>query len=150
MRRWIVMVTMGLAPNVVLAGAADLAWLAGTWCGDSGGVYNEEVWLAPRGGSLLGMHRDTRAGALRGFEFLRIVEDGGELVYWAQPEGAPAVPFRAAAPSGQSVDFVNAGHDFPKRIRYRRLDANTLYARIDDGTDAGRHREWTWRRDCAP
>jgi hypothetical protein len=128
------------------AGATDLTWLAGTWCGDDKGTLNEEVWLAPRAGSLVGAHRDTRGDALRGFEFFRIVEDGDALVYWAQPGGKVAVAFRGK-PAGQSIDFVNPQHDFPKRIRYRR-DGDTLYARIDDGTDTGPRHEWTWRRNC--
>lgn len=128
------------------AGATDLAWLAGTWCGDDDGTWNEEVWLAPRGGSLVGAHRDTRGDALRGFEYFRIVEDGDALVYWAQPGGKPAVAFRGK-PAGQTIDFVNAQHGFPKRIRYRR-EGDTLYARIDDGTDDGPRHEWSWQRRC--
>jgi hypothetical protein len=132
--------------GAALAGAGDLAWLAGTWCGGDNGTWDEETWLPPRGGSLVGAHRDTRGDALRSFEFFRIVEDGEELVFWAQPGGRPAVAFRGK-PSGQSIDFVNPEHRFPKRIHYRR-EGETLHARIDDGTDTGRRQEWTWRRNC--
>ena len=91
------------------AGATDLAWLAGAWCGDDNGTWDEEIWLAPRAGSLIGAHRDTRGDTLRAFEFFRIVEDGDGLVFWAQPGGKPAVAFRGR-PSGQSIDFVNPQH----------------------------------------
>ena len=111
-------------------------------------MYNEEAWLAPRDGSFVGMHRDTRDGAPRGFEFFRIVEDGAGLVYWAQPGGIAPVPFRATNATASAVDFVNAAHDFPKRVSYRRTGPRTLVARIDDGSDTGRHVEWTWTLDC--
>lgn len=137
--------TPGDAPR-----AADLGWLAGRWCGVVDGVFNEEVWLAPRAGSLVGVHRDTAGGELKGFEFFRIVEEDGALVYWTQPGGAPALAFRtpANASPDRVVHFVNPEHDFPKRISYRRVDARTLHARIDDGTDAGTSMEWTWTLDC--
>lgn len=132
------------------AGIDDLAWLAGAWCGDNRGTFNEETWLAPRARAMLGMHRDSKGGVLKGFEFFRIVEDGTALVYWTQPGGAPAIAFRASSIGKDHVDFTNPTHDYPKRIRYRRVDADTLHARIDDGRDEDRGVEWTWTRDCAP
>lgn len=130
-------------------GIAGLGWMAGHWCGDNHGVHNEEVWLPPRAGAMLGMHRDSRGDALAGFEYFRIVEDGDGLVYWTQPKGAPAIAFRGSATAAGAIDFVNPGHDFPKRIRYRRVDGDTLQARIDDGSDDGESVTWTWHRDCA-
>jgi len=137
------------APLAAADGATGLDWMAGRWCGSVDGVYNEETWMPPRAGALIGMHRDSRDGKLAGFEFFRIVEDGDALVYWTQPGGAPAIAFRGRAMQDGSVDFFNAGHDFPKRIRYRRIDDDTLSARIDDGSDDGRSKTWTWHRDCA-
>src|SRR5262245_38990069 len=109
--RLIPLLVLSLFAGPVAAGAGDLAWLAGHWCGDDNGTLNEEVWLAPRAGSLVGMHRDTRGGRLNGFEFFRIVEDGGDLVYWAQPGGRPAVAFRASSTAKDAVEFVNPTHD---------------------------------------
>jgi len=147
-RKVIVTLLMFQIAATAHAGVDELLWLAGHWCGTHRGVLSEEVWLPPRAGSLLGMHRDSKAGMFMGFEFFRIVEEGTDLVYWTQPNGQPALAFRAKAISRNSVAFVNAAHDFPKRISYRRIDANTLLARIDDGTDDGKRMEWTWRDDC--
>ena len=141
--------TLALA-QTAHAGIGDLAWLAGAWCGENRGTFNEETWLAPRAGSMIGLHRDSKGARLKGFEFFRIVEDGDTLVYWTQPGGAPAIAFRASAIGKESVDFSNPAHDYPKRIRYRRVDAGTLHARIDDGRDEDRGVEWTWKRGCAP
>jgi hypothetical protein len=54
------------APAVPPAGqdaVAELAWLAGSWSGETGGLAMEEHWTAPSGGALLGMHRDVKSGA---------------------------------------------------------------------------------------
>jgi uncharacterized protein DUF6265 len=146
-KRSVVLALMVVAGNVSGA-VTDLHWLAGAWCGTNQGVVNEEVWLPPRAGSLVGVHRDSKDGRLRGFEYFRIVEDGDDLVYWAQPNGIAAVAFRARTVGANAVDFLNPAHDFPKRVSYRRIDQQTLVARIDDGTDRGQRIEWTWRLDC--
>ena len=62
-----VLVLMVLAGSVSGA-VSDLRWLAGHWCGINKGIANEEVWLAPGAGSLIGMHRDSKDGELRGLE----------------------------------------------------------------------------------
>lgn len=105
--------------------------------------------MVPRGGSLLGMHRDSKQETLAGFEYFRIVEEGGELVYWTQPGGKPAIAFKGKPGAANSIAFTNDQHDFPKRIIYRRVDADTLLARIDDGTDHGPVMEWTWHLGCS-
>ncbi len=143
----IVIGLFGLA-NAACAGVTDLSWMTGHWCGTNGGIYNEEVWLAPRAGSMVGMHRDSKDAKFVGFEFFRIVEDGTNLVYWTQPSGKPAVAFHAKLVNKNSVEFLNPTHDFPQRIRYRRVDARTLHARIDNGSDKGSSMEWTWHLDC--
>ena len=146
---WIVATGLLLVSGHTHAGADQLQWLAGHWCGTSkNGVFSEETWLAPRAGALVGMHRDSKDGKFVGFEFFRIVEEGSELVYWTQPSGQPAIAFRAKAVGQDTVSFWKPDHDFPKRITYRRIDAGTLLARIDDGTDTGKSMEWTWR-ECA-
>lgn len=133
-------------PSVVEAGELD--WLAGHWCGLRGQTFNEETWLPERGGVLIGLHRDTREGRAAGFEFLRIAQVDGRWTYLAQPNGGAVVPFTATNVTADSAEFANPAHDFPRRVIYRRVDADTLHARVDDGSDAGRTLEWTWTREC--
>ena len=125
-------------------GLAELGWVAGTWSGDDHGTLNEEVWLAPSGGLMLGMHRDTAGGKATGFEFLRIEQDGDRLVYRAMPEGRPATDFRRIAQGPNCIVFENPEHDFPRRILYWR-EGPMLHARIE-GTRQGKpaSHEWTW------
>jgi len=132
----------------VPASAGDLDWLAGSWCGQQGRTFSEETWMAPRGGLLVGMHRDTRDGKATGFEFMRIAWQDGRWVFLAQPGGGAVTAFPAERVDSDRVVFANPAHDFPKRVIYARPDAGTLRARVDDGHDDGKAMEWTWRRDC--
>ena len=130
------------------ASAAELDWMAGHWCGLRGKTFNEETWLPARGDLMIGMHRDTRDGRAVGFEFMRIARQQGTWTFLAQPGGGAVVAFPATTISGDSVTFANPQHDFPQRVTYRRVDADTLHARVDDGTASGQSLEWTWKRDC--
>ena len=126
---------------------ASLAWMAGTWSGVADGVDGEETWTPPRGGAMLGIHRDVRAGRMVGFEFLRIDTDKDGLTYWASPGGRPATPFRLKAGGPGRVVFENPAHDFPQRILYWLGDDGKLHARIE-GTANGKpgDEEWSWSR----
>lgn len=140
---------LGAAASAASAETSELEWLSGHWCGLNDGVFNEEVWLPAQVDGLIGMHRDSRNGVLAGFEFLRIVRENDRWVLLAQPSGAAPIAFAAARLGTEEAEFVNPQHDFPRRIRYRRLDAETLQAQIDDGSEHGPKRQWIWRRDCS-
>lgn len=130
------------------AGAlADLAWMAGSWEGRDGDALMEETWLSPRGGTMLGLHRDVVGSRTVSFEFLRIEASPEGVVYWASPQGAAPTPFRLVESGARRAVFANPAHDFPKRILYW-LDAEgALHARIDgDAGRPGKAMEWTWRR----
>jgi len=71
------------------------------------------------------------------FEFLRIVERDGTLIYIAQPDGRPATEFRLSAITPASATFENKAHDFPKVIAYARKPDGTLEARVSDGNQKG-------------
>ena len=129
------------------AGVEKVAWMAGTWQGTDQGMAMEEVWLAPAGGAMLGMHRDVARGRMTSFEFFRIEESERGLVYLSQPRGLPATPFHAVEVSGKRVVFENPEHDFPQRILYWLAEDGALHARIE-GKDKGKEAamEWRWTR----
>jgi Domain of unknown function (DUF6265) len=145
-----------IASVVVLCGAAvavqgtkpviaDLSWMAGSWTGESRGIQMEEHWTAPNGNSMVGIHRDTGKGRTLLFEFLRIEQQGDQIVYLSMPNGrSPATPFPLKEVSGTRVVFENPAHDFPQRIIYWK-DGNDLRARIE-GTQNGKPagEEWRW------
>ena len=151
MRRILAMAALGGFLGGTAAGAGPglegLAWMAGTWTGTVDGVEMEEIWTPPKGGAMLGVHRDVAGGKMQSFEFFRIESAADGITYWASPGGRPATPFRLAKSEGRRVVFENPQHDFPTRILYWLTEDGALHAKIE-GTQGGKpaSEEWTWRR----
>ena len=122
-----------------------LDWLAGCWRGTTDGAVTEELWMAPSGGVMLGLHRDVSADGEVSFEFLRIVESDGGIVYEARPSGHETTEFPLIELGENRAVFENRSHDFPKRIIYRRV-SSMLRVQIDGGDDESGARRWTWSR----
>jgi hypothetical protein len=116
---------------------SQLAWLAGTWSGANGPVIFEERWTPAAGGAMLAVSRMLKGDRLVAFEYLRIVERDGSLVYIAQPNGRPPTEFMLTAITADSATFENPMHDFPKMIRYGRRADGSLEARVSDGGQKG-------------
>ena len=127
----------------------ELEWLAGSWSGRQGDTVTEEHWIEPKGGLMLGVNRSVRGTGKAAFEFLRIAETDGTIVYHASPGGRAATPFTLIKASNRQAVFQNLENDFPQRIIYRR-QGDTLTVRID-GTikDEKRKMEWKWTRQAA-
>jgi len=135
----------GRADQATKVTLTDLSWMSGSWSGAAGGVDMEEHWTAPKGSSMFGVHRDVAKGRTASFEFLRIEQQGDQIVYLSMPNGrSPATPFPLKEISGTRVVFENPAHDFPQRIIYWK-DGNDLRARIE-GTMNGKAgaEEWRW------
>lgn len=122
-------VTGGQTP----ASINDLGWLSAVWHLEKNGRSVEEYWTKPAGGSMIGLSRTVAKGKMVEFEFLRIIEREGKLIYVAQPEGQPPTEFTATSVSVGAVTFENRQHDFPKRIIYRKIGENCVTASIDGG-----------------
>ena len=152
MRSLIMVAALALGPAVGPAGPAGslatLSWMVGGWASEEDGSVSEEHWLAPRGGTMLGLHRDVKGGRTVGFEFLRIEERPEGLVYLASPGGRPATAFAAKEVGTHRVVFENKAHDFPQRIVYWRTPT-ALHARIE-GKDNGKEAAMEWRWPAAP
>lgn len=111
----------------------DLAWLAGAWVGTrgtNGAISFEERWSAPKGGAMLATSRTVSRDKMSAFEFLRIVERDGGLVYIAQPGGAAGTEFVLTEVSASRAVFDNPRHDYPKRIVYELSAEGGLTATI--------------------
>jgi hypothetical protein len=133
----------------------DVAFLAGTWrTPEADGVWTEECWTAPAGGSMLGVSRTIgrdpdRTEKLRFFEYLRVSRDENGVVYYAAPMGrSPATAFRMVTTDDGKVVFENPEHDFPTRLMYWMEAGGRLHARIE-GREAGRERAEDWIYDRA-
>ena len=134
---------MKTAPSIILLVAAfaaspssadDLArvaWLANCWAAEGGEAGSGEQWSVPAGGVMLGMARTVKDGKTSSFEFMRIESEDGRLVFTAQPQGGPPVPFPAVEVTDSAVVFENPDNDFPQRVIYRLTEPGVLNARIE-------------------
>ena len=120
----------------------DLAWMTGHWGATIDGVEMEEVWLAPNGGVMLGMHRDVKKTKTF-FEFLRIATTPEGVAYLAQPGGRPATPFLLTEVTPTRAVFANPKHDFPQRITYT-LEEGRLCARVEG--EGQPPESWCWSK----
>jgi hypothetical protein len=109
-----------------------LGWLQGCWAAAGGEPGSAEHWMAPAGGTMLGMSRTVRKGRTVAYEFIRIEQGAdGRLVFIAQPSGQPQASFPLVREDGDAFVFENPAHDFPQRVIYRRVGEASLHARIE-------------------
>jgi hypothetical protein len=136
-------------PAPAKAAIGDLAWLAGAWVGTrgaDGATSIEERWSPPLGGAMLGTSRTVRGGAMRAFEFLRVVERDGGLVYVAQPGGRPPTEFVLTELGVARAVFENPRHDHPQRIVYELSAEGRLVASIGY-SKGGRPQRFEFQRE---
>ncbi len=133
---------------------SPLTWLAGCWQRTTPTRVVEEQWMAPAGGVMLGMSRTVGAGDGRLIEFeqLRIEARKDSAIYVAQPSRQAMAEFVAIAYNDSLILFENKAHDFPHRVGYRRVGADSLAAWIEgpgkDGTT--RRVDFPYRRVACP
>jgi hypothetical protein len=108
-------------PTPAKATIGDIEWLAGAWVGKMGAEGTrsiEERWSPPLGGAMLATSRTVSRDRMVAFEFLRLSERDGKLVYIAQPNGGAATEFVCTEVSKSRAVFENPRHDSPQRIVY--------------------------------
>lgn len=112
--------------------AALPAALAGCWASGIDEAGSGEQWMAPSGGSMLGVSRTVKGGRTVFFEFMLLEQrDDGRLQLQARPKGQPPATFSAIEAGPQQWVFENRAHDFPHRIVYRLAERDVLDARIE-------------------
>lgn len=117
-------------PEPAMATITDMAWLAGIWAGMQSTSSIEERWIPMKGGAMLGISRTIRGERMTAFEYLRIVERDGGLIYIAQPGGRPPTEFVLTELNNQRAVFLNPRHDYPQRIVYELTDSGVLSASV--------------------
>jgi hypothetical protein len=107
--------------------------------------WTEECWTDTRGGLMIGSGRTGNGDKVGHWEWMRIERGGdGSVTFYGSPKGAPPVGFKAIEADATSITFVNAGHDYPQRVRYfatnSGLDAEISLA------DGSRPNRWSYQR----
>lgn len=110
---------------------ARVGWMSGCWSRSTATTVVEEQWMAPRGGTLLGMSRTTANGAVREFEFLRIFTRGDTLIFAAAPSGQAHTEFASRKIDPAEIVFENLSNDFPQRIAYKSITRDSVFAYIE-------------------
>ena len=130
---------------------ASVSWLTGCLEMRRGNRVVEEQRMPERAGTMVGMGRSVGVRGLDDYELTVIQEDGARLLYVAHPRRQPVATFVARVATGDSVVFENPEHDFPQRVGYRRLGADSVLAWIE-GTSYGKQQraEFPYRRVPCP
>ena len=118
-------------------GVEAVGWLTGCWEAAAGERRTREVWMAPDGGLMVGMSRSVRGERATGFEFLLLGAREGRLVYRAHPSGQTPTDFPAVTVGDGELVVANPEHDFPKRIAYRAVAPDSLYAQVFGEAEGG-------------
>lgn len=152
MIRFLVFLYLGVflgvcSPTALSAQTSALKWMAGCWERRTNNLVVTEQWSFPRAKMMFGAGQTTRGDSTIEYEHTRIFERDGKLVYSAQPSGQDPAEFVADSAGGYSVIFSNPAHDFPQRVIYRRLGADSLLGRIE-GQRGGQIRgvDFSYRR----
>jgi CubicO group peptidase (beta-lactamase class C family) len=129
----------------------DHAWLVGCWERTRANGALVERWTAPVDGVMSGVGMSVRDTARHINERLRLFYRGDTLIFEATPANQPMTEFKSATIAADELVFENPAHDFPQKISYRRVRADSLYARIE-GDKAGRRApiDYPYKRAICP
>jgi hypothetical protein len=126
---------------------ARAGWLAGCWELRASNRVTLEMWMPASGDLMLGASRTIVGTSTAEFEQLRLKVDGERLVYTSLPSGQREASFSSITVSDTLLVFENTAHDFPQRILYRRLGADSIIARIEGpGPNGPRGVQFPYRR----
>ena len=109
----------------------DISWLTGCWEMSENDFTVTELWMAPSGGIMIGLSQTVSNDKTSGYEFLKIEEKEGKLVYTAIPSGQTETSFYQVQLNDTMVVFENMEHDFPQRIIYTLLNKDSFNARVE-------------------
>ena len=136
--------------TLLLVAAAEApglpAFMTGCWDLADDEHWTQECWMEPKAGMMLGASREGMGARLKSWEHLRIEQSAdGKITLLASPGGRPPVPFKGRMVSANAVEFTNASHDYPQRIRYELKDGS-LQAEISL-IDGSRPLRWAYKRE---
>lgn len=112
----------------------QLEFLAGTWEAERGTGIVEEVWLPPKGKTMIGMSRTTRDETTTFTEFWQVTENEGKLTFSLQMKlGGPVVEWDVELGINR-VLFKSKNDPNKATLEYRR-DGDNLNAIVKGERD---------------
>ena len=132
-------ILLALSYNLFAADIQTLQFMAGCWAGPFGDQVNQEMWMAPKAGTMMGTARNVKGQQTTFSEFMFINTEKDQLGMSVQSKlGGEAVRFPVKLLKPGEVVFENPSHDFPRRILYQAKGRNGLFAKIE-GTMNGKN-----------
>ena len=117
---------------------SHVKFLEGTWKTENKETY--EVWKKNEDGSMEGYSYKIKADEKVVSEYLTIKIVGDNLTYQARvpnQNNGQTIPFVWNNTIKDQLSFENLSHDFPKKIQYKALDAQTILVSVLGDGDKG-------------
>jgi hypothetical protein len=127
----------------------DLHWLAGCWERTRPTSRMVELWTPAVNNVMTGTSWSVTDSSQRELEQLRLFARGDTLIYEAHPSTQAMNEFKSTKVSANEIVFEDPEHDFPQKITYRRVGADSLLA-VTEGDRAGRAQPITFAFKKAP
>jgi hypothetical protein len=108
-----------------------------------------ELWTPAVNNVMTGTSYSVTDTSQRELEQLRLFARGDTLIYEAHPSTQMMNEFKSTKITAQEIVFEDPEHDFPQRIIYRRVGADSLIA-VTEGDRAGRAQPITFAFKKAP
>ncbi len=115
-------------------------WLLGSWLADSGKRIVTETWIEASATTFegAGITRARADGNVVDGEALRLVAMADAVFYVAKvAHNDYPVAFRLTNCEPERLVFENPGHDFPRRLEYRRVGTDRMEVFVSDGAERG-------------
>jgi hypothetical protein len=110
---------------------ASAQWLVGCWTRpEARGGQTVERWMAPEANGMFGSSRMIRGDTVRSYELLYLTAAKGKLSYVAHLANQLPTAFHATIANDTLLVFEDPEHDFPKEVRYRKVNADSIVATI--------------------
>ena len=116
----------------------EVRFLDGTWKTENKETY--EVWKKNTDGTMEGYSYKMKANEKVISEHLSIKMINDKLTYQARvpnQNNGETIPFVLNTAVKDQLSFENLSHDFPKKIQYKPLDANTILVSVLGDGDKG-------------
>lgn len=116
----------------------QVRFLEGTWKTENKETY--EVWKKNDDGTMEGYSYKLKAGEKVVSEYLSLKMIDGNLTYQARvpnQNNGQTIPFVLNKAVTDQLSFENLSHDFPKKIQYKSLDAQTTLVSVLGDGDKG-------------
>lgn len=108
----------------------ELDWIIGKWTSTSGSESMTEYWRK-EADVLIGEAWFISFDDTISTEQLKIITRGNDIFYIASPSDQMTTEFKLKQLNENEVLFENPDHDFPKKIYYKRISTDSLYAKIE-------------------